>query len=89
MPSIRQINGRLELKLPPQVVFAEKAPSAGDHMRFRLGPQVVIALGARTKRPEEGMMGEPVELVVSEQGEPRSGGRMKVAVAVGGWNTPR
>jgi glucose-6-phosphate 1-dehydrogenase len=31
----------------------------------------------RMERPGEGMMGEPVELVVSEQGEPRSGGRME------------
>ena len=67
----------VELKVPPPVVFAEKAPSAGNHVRFRLSPQVVIALGARAKRPGEVMAGEPVELVVSEQGEPGAGGRME------------
>jgi glucose-6-phosphate 1-dehydrogenase len=56
-----------EFKLPPQVVFGETAPAVGNYVRFRLGPQVAIALGARAKRPGEGMTGRPVELSVVEQ----------------------
>jgi glucose-6-phosphate 1-dehydrogenase len=55
-----------EFKLPPQVVFTEPTPAIGNHVRFRLAPQVAIAVGARAKRPGEGMTGRPVELSVVE-----------------------
>src|SRR3954466_8480820 len=51
----------VELKVPPQVVFSEATPSGGNYLRFRLSPQVAIAIGARVKRPGEGMAGRPVE----------------------------
>ncbi len=54
----------VELKNPPQVVFKEPPPKMGNYVRFRLSPQVVIAMGARAKKPGEGMVGEPVELSV-------------------------
>ena len=57
----------VEFKLPPQVVFTEATPSIGNYVRFRLAPQVTIAVGARAKRPGEGMGGQPVELSVVEQ----------------------
>ena len=57
----------VEFRVPPQVVFKEAVPSVGNYVRFRLGPQVAIALGARAKRPGEGMSGRPVELSVVEQ----------------------
>src|SRR5215831_20118670 len=57
----------VELKVPPQVVFTEATPSLGNYVRFRLNPQVAIAIGARAKRPGEGMAGHPVELSVVEQ----------------------
>ena len=57
----------VEFKLPPQVVFTEATPSVGNYVRFCLAPQVTIALGARAKRPGEGMSGRPVELSVVEQ----------------------
>ena len=57
----------VELKNPPQVVFTEATPSVGNYVRFRLNPQVAIAIGARAKRPGEGMMGEPLELSVVDQ----------------------
>jgi glucose-6-phosphate 1-dehydrogenase len=57
----------VEFKLPPQVVFSEATPSIGNYVRFRLAPQVAIAVGARAKRPGEGMGGLPVELSVVEQ----------------------
>jgi glucose-6-phosphate 1-dehydrogenase len=53
----------VELKAPPQVVFGEREPPQGNYYRFRLGPDVVIALGARAKVPGEEMTGESVELV--------------------------
>ena len=57
----------VELKVPPQVVFSEAKPSLGNYLRFRLNPQVAIALGARAKRPGEGMTGQPIELSLVEQ----------------------
>jgi glucose-6-phosphate 1-dehydrogenase len=57
----------VEFKVPPQVVFSEATPSVGNYVRFRLGPQVAIAIGARAKRPGESMSGRPVELSVVEQ----------------------
>jgi glucose-6-phosphate 1-dehydrogenase len=56
---------RVKLKAPPQVVFHEALPSMGNHVRFRLGPDVAIALGASAKRPGEGMVGQATELSVA------------------------
>jgi glucose-6-phosphate 1-dehydrogenase len=56
-----------ELKVPPQVVFDEPPPAVGNYVRFRLGPHVAIALGARAKKPGSGMTGQDVELSVVEQ----------------------
>ncbi len=52
----------VELREPPQVVFHEAAPVMGNYVRFRLGPDVAIALGASGKRPGEAMAGEALEL---------------------------
>jgi glucose-6-phosphate 1-dehydrogenase len=57
----------VELRNPPQVVFTEPTPSIGNYVRFRLNPQVAIAIGARAKRPGEGMAGKPIELSVVQQ----------------------
>jgi glucose-6-phosphate 1-dehydrogenase len=67
----------IELKKPPQVVFSEKAPERGNHVRLRLSPVVQIAVGARTKLAGEGMRGEPVELLVAEGPEQGQSGRME------------
>jgi glucose-6-phosphate 1-dehydrogenase len=45
----------IEFKLPPQVVFAEAVPSRGNHVRFRLNPQVAIAVGP-SEAPGESMV---------------------------------
>jgi glucose-6-phosphate 1-dehydrogenase len=66
----------VELRNPPQVVFTEATPSVGNYVRFRLSPQVTIAVGARAKRAGEGMAGRPVELSVVEQPEQGADGRM-------------
>jgi glucose-6-phosphate 1-dehydrogenase len=69
----------VEWKNPPQVVFNEPTPSMGNYVRFRLSPQVVVALGARAKRPGEGMQGHPVELsVVDEERQTQDGGAPRV-----------
>ena len=54
----------VELKRPPQAVFHEIKPGQGNYVRFRLSPQVAIAIGARSKVPGEKMVGEEVELYV-------------------------
>lgn len=57
----------VDLDLPPQQVF--KADNAGrsNYFRFRLSPDVVIAIGARAKAAGEAMSGEDVELNVMHQ----------------------
>jgi len=58
----------VELKRPPSPVFGEAGGQAtNNYVRFRLGPDVAIALGARAKLPGEGMAGENVELFVCNQ----------------------
>ena len=51
------------LKRPPQAVFGEIEPGQSNYLRFRLGPSVLISLGARAKVPGEAMIGEEVELI--------------------------
>lgn len=53
----------VELDRPPRDVFGEAEMSHPNHVVFRLGPDVSISLGARTKLPGERMMGQSVELV--------------------------
>ncbi|TMK80172.1 MAG: glucose-6-phosphate dehydrogenase [Actinobacteria bacterium] len=66
----------VRLRNAPQVVFSEATPSVGNYVRFRLSPQVAIAVGARAKRPGSGMMGQPLELSVVEQPQQGQDGRM-------------
>jgi glucose-6-phosphate 1-dehydrogenase len=49
----------VELRRPPIVRFF---PNQGNYVRFRLGPQVAIGIGARIKHPGEGWNGDTVEL---------------------------
>jgi len=53
------------LKPPPRSVFGEVSPKNPDvnYLRFRLSPDVSIALGVRTKLPGERMIGRDGELV--------------------------
>ena len=57
----------VEFRHPPQVVFRDMPPSMGNYVRFRLGPDVVIALGANAKRAGEEMLGQRTELSVVRQ----------------------
>jgi glucose-6-phosphate 1-dehydrogenase len=49
----------VELRRPP---LSKELSEPGNYLRFRLGPDVVIALGARVKEPGEGMLGRLSEL---------------------------
>jgi glucose-6-phosphate 1-dehydrogenase len=66
----------VNLHRPPPVVFPARPVPPGNHVRFRLNPEVVIAIGARAKRPGEGMDGEAVELSVVDQGAQGHSGRL-------------
>lgn len=57
----------VEFKKAPPVVFGRTERAMGNYVRFRLSPQVVIALGALAKKPGGSMVGEPVELSVVDQ----------------------
>jgi glucose-6-phosphate 1-dehydrogenase len=58
---------RIELKHPAHLIFDHGNPGQPNYVRFRLGPDVVIAAGAKVKAPGEGMVGEAVELIVRHQ----------------------
>jgi len=45
-------------------VLEESSPPAPNYVRFRLGPDNVIALGANVKKDGEAMVGERAELVL-------------------------
>jgi glucose-6-phosphate 1-dehydrogenase len=55
----------VELDAPPLAIFREDLLTRDDtnYVRFRLGPDVAIALGVRSKVPGEGMAGQRVELL--------------------------
>jgi len=57
----------VELRAPPANVFGELGPEQPNHVRFRVGPDVAIALGAHTKKPGPVMTGQDVELYVAQQ----------------------
>ena len=44
--------------------FSKMCPGQANYVRFRLGPDVTIAIGARVKRPGEQLIGDPTELKV-------------------------
>jgi glucose-6-phosphate 1-dehydrogenase len=67
---------RVEFNLPPQVVFRERMPQEGNHVRFRLSPDLAIGLGARVKKPGEEMVGQPIELSLLHEPEQGKGGQM-------------
>ena len=61
-----------DLKRPPMVIFDDDhgeggKPAHSNYFRFRLGPEVVIATGARVKQAGDFMRGEDVELVARHQ----------------------
>jgi glucose-6-phosphate 1-dehydrogenase len=59
----------VELKAPPQKLFADAATTAGkgNYLRFRLSPNAEIGLAARVKRAGEEFIGDQRELYLLEQ----------------------
>jgi glucose-6-phosphate 1-dehydrogenase len=57
----------VRFKRPPQPVLDDTDAGPGNYIRFRLSPEIVIALGTRAKRPGEAMVGAPLELTAVEQ----------------------
>jgi glucose-6-phosphate 1-dehydrogenase len=57
----------VEFKRPPRETFGEMVPAASAHMRLRVSPDIVIALGVRVKVPGERMVGSDVELMLQRQ----------------------
>jgi glucose-6-phosphate 1-dehydrogenase len=57
----------VRFKRPPRPVLDEAKKSPANYFRFRLSPEVVLALGTKFKKPGELMEGEPIELVVCHQ----------------------
>ena len=55
------------LKRPP---LRRVGPEETNHLRFRLSPEVIIAVGARVKKAGELMVSEPTELKLVHQSSP-------------------
>src|SRR6185295_18823604 len=66
----------VKLRRAPQVVFTEPTPPTANYVRFRLSPEVAIAIGARAKRGGELIVGDPLELSVVGAPAPGQAGRM-------------
>jgi len=56
----------VRLRRPPLDVFGENLKDGTNYVRFRLSPDVTIAIGGRTKAPGEAMVGNDVELLACE-----------------------
>ncbi len=59
----------VELKPPPQRLFADSAPQMGrgNYLRFRISPGSAVAIAARVKRPGEQFVGDQRELFLHEE----------------------
>ena len=59
----------VELKPPPQSLFADSAPTTGraNYLRFRLSPSSAVALAARVKRAGKEFVGDQRELYLLEE----------------------
>ncbi len=70
----------VELKPPPQPLFADSAPAdgRGNYFRFQLSPKSVIAVAARVKRVGKEFVGEQRELSLIDEhvGEPTAYARL-------------
>src|SRR6516164_229132 len=59
----------VEFKRPPFEIFGENVPRSSSHLRMRISPDITIGLGMRVKSPGERMVGNDVELILSEHPE--------------------
>lgn len=54
----------VDFRKPPLDIFRESVTGSRNSVRFRLSPEIVIALRARAKAPGEALRGEQIELTV-------------------------
>jgi glucose-6-phosphate 1-dehydrogenase len=57
----------VHFKRPPRETFDELVPMSSGHMRMRISPDVTIGMGVRVKLHGERMIGEDVEMILTEQ----------------------
>ncbi len=57
----------MELRAPPTRVFGDAPSCQPNYVRFRVGPDVAIAMGAHVKQAGERMAGREVELFVDQK----------------------
>ena len=59
----------MELKPPPQRLFADSATATGlgNYLRFRLSPSSAVALAARVKRAGKEFVGDQQELYLAKE----------------------
>jgi glucose-6-phosphate 1-dehydrogenase len=53
------------LRRPPWILSGDRPPA--NYVRFRIGPDVAIALGTMVMNPGEAMIGDPVELLACQR----------------------
>jgi len=53
----------VDFKKPPQHVFREASIGRSNHLRFRVSPEVILAMGVRVKKIGEALEGTSVELI--------------------------
>ena len=56
----------VHFKRPPRATFEDLAQLNSGHVRIRISPDISIAMGVRVKRPGEHMVGQDVELILTE-----------------------
>jgi glucose-6-phosphate 1-dehydrogenase len=59
----------VEFKRPPFEIFGENVPCSSSHLRMRISPDITIGLGVRVKSPGDRMVGNDVEMILSEHPE--------------------
>jgi glucose-6-phosphate 1-dehydrogenase len=57
----------VRFKRPPRPVLDETGRPPANYYRFRISPEVILALGTKVKKPGERMEGESIELVAHFQ----------------------
>ena len=62
----------VHFKRPPRETFDELVPLGSGHVRMRISPDVNIAMGVRVKLPGERMVGEDVEMILTEHAPTRA-----------------
>jgi len=53
----------------PRAIFSQASP-AQNYVRFRVTPDLAIAIGGQVKKPGDEMKGEPVELLATQNSDP-------------------